>query len=87
MKKMTRWMLCLPLLAGFTGCATYQSSYLLEPEFEPELSLNAVASADGDLMMQPYSLVAADSVGLHTFGYEIAMWDTLYSQPATASAK
>ena len=88
-KQLTRWMLCLPLLAGFTGCSAYQTSHVIEPDLEPGLSLNAVASADGELVLQPFSLVAADSVGLSTFAYEIAMWEHFHGDnpDRTASAE
>ena len=58
--------------AGMTGCSAFDSSYVQQPE--PAVSLQAVASAEGDFVAQPFSLVAADSVGLATFGFEIAQW-------------
>jgi hypothetical protein len=57
---------------GMTGCSVFETSYVVEPE--PAVSLDAVASADGVFVAEPFSLVAADSVGLATFGYEISHW-------------
>ena len=63
---------CLVLIVGMTGCSVFESSHVVEPD--PAVSLQAVASADRAFVAEPFSLVAADSVGLMTFGYEIAQW-------------
>lgn len=64
---------CLLYTVTLTGCSAYQTSYVIEPE--PSLSPQAVVSADDVFVPAPFSLVAADSIGLATFGYEIAQWD------------
>ena len=73
---------CLLLGIGLTGCSAFETSYVVEPE--PSVSLEAVASAEGMFVAEPFSLVAADSVGLATFGYEIAQWAEM---PAEALAQ
>lgn len=74
-----RWLVrasaCLLMGIGLTGCSVFESSYVVEPE--PVVSLDAVASADDAFVAGPFSLVAADSVGLATFGYEIAQWEVM----------
>lgn len=87
LKRLTRRAACLPVLVGLLavgGCSFDQQSHFIEPEYEPMLSLNAVASAEGQLPPQVFSLVAADNLGLSTFGYEIAMWDLMYEKYALA---
>lgn len=74
---------CLVLLFAMTGCSVFQSnSYLVETE--PAVSPSAVASVDGRFVAEPFSLVAADSVGLATFGFEVAMWSEMPSEEALA---
>ncbi|MEO0474501.1 MAG: hypothetical protein AAF085_00835 [Planctomycetota bacterium] len=65
---------CLVMVAGLTGCSVFDSSYVIEPE---AVSLNAVVSAEGAFVAEPFSLIAADSVGLAAFGFEIARWDQM----------
>lgn len=71
-----RWLIrasaCLFLGVGLTGCSVFETGHVVEPE--PAVSLDAVASADSAFVAGPFSLVAADSVGLAAFGYEIAQW-------------
>lgn len=76
--------LCLIVVLMMTGCSVFQStSHIVEAE--QSVSPYAVASADDAFVAEPFSLVAADSVGLATFGFEIAMWaDT---PPADALAQ
>lgn len=58
----------------FIGCSSTQTSHFQEPTTAAP-SPSAVASADGAIELPPaFSLVAADSVGLATFGQEIAGW-------------
>ena len=86
-KRLFGLMFCLPAAAALTGCSSFQSTiHLVEPECDPVLSLNAVASADTgvEVPQQMFSLVAADSLGLSTFRYEIAMWDVVYEDYASA---
>ena len=65
--------LCLLFVFATTGCSVFQSnSHFVETG--PAVSPNAVASADEAFVAEPFSLVAADSVGLAAFGFEIAMW-------------
>lgn len=74
---------CLVLLFAMTGCSAFQSnSYLAENE--PAVSSAAIASVDGHFVAEPFSLVAADSVGLATFGFEVAMWAEKPSEEALA---
>lgn len=76
-------VLCLVVVFTVTGCSVFQSnSHLVETE--PAVSPNAVASAGDVSVAKPFSLVAADSVGLATFGFEIAMWADLPSEDALA---
>ncbi len=63
---------CLLYTAAMTGCSAVQASHLSEPEMA--VSPQAVASADDTFISEPFSLVASDSIGLATFGYEIAQW-------------
>ena len=74
--KVSRWSLyagvCLVFGSSMTGCSVFESSYVVESE--PGLSPNAVAAVDETFVAEPFSLVAADSVGLATFGFEIAQW-------------
>ena len=63
---------CLLALADFTGCSAFETSYFVEEE--PAVSPYALASLEPGFYEQPFSLVAADSVGLATFGHEIAQW-------------
>jgi len=84
MKTLTRSAACATLLAGFTGCSAFQSSHIIAAK--PAPSPYAVASADDEFYAQPFSLVAADSVGLATFGYEIAMWDDTPTQFVTVKS-
>ena len=63
---------CLLFAIFMTGCSSLQTSHFEEPELV--LSSQAVASADNTFVAEPFSLVAADSIGLATFGYEIALW-------------
>lgn len=77
--QMNQWLVrvsaCLLMGIGLTGCSVFETSYVVEPE--PVASFDAVASADDAFVAGPFSLVAADSVGLATFGYEIAQWDVM----------
>ena len=76
--------LCLLVVFAMTGCSVFQSnSHLVETE-PPAVSPNAVASVDEAFIAEPFSLVAADSVGLAAFGFEIAMWADLPSDDALA---
>lgn len=59
-------------IVTLTGCSALQTSHFIEPEMT--VSSQAVASADDVFVAEPFSLVAADSIGLATFGYEIAQW-------------
>ena len=63
---------CLLFALTMTGCSSVQTSYFIEPDvaFSPQ----AVVSAEDTFVAEPFSLVAADSIGLATFGYEIALW-------------
>jgi len=63
---------CLLFAVTMTGCSALQTSHFIEPELA--VSPQAVASADEVFVAEPFSLVAADSIGLATFGYEIAQW-------------
>lgn len=69
-----RAMACLFFVTAMTGCSAFQTSHLIEPDAEMVVSPQAVASAEDVFVAQPFSLVAADSIGLSTFGFEIAMW-------------
>ena len=60
------------LLMAMTGCSVFESSYVIEPELGP--MPGAIASASESFAAEPFSLVAADSIGLATFGFEIAQW-------------
>lgn len=73
-KTMFRAGVCTLFVATLTGCSVFQDSHVLEHELE--VSPYAIASAEGDFVPAPFSLVAADSVGLATFGFEIAQWGT-----------
>jgi len=64
--------MCLLFAITMTGCSAFQTSHVIEPEVP--VSPQAVASADDVFVAETFSLVAADSVGLATFGYEIALW-------------
>ncbi|MGB1123633.1 MAG: hypothetical protein ACPG4Q_00380 [Phycisphaeraceae bacterium] len=64
--------MCLFYAVFMTGCSALQTSHFEEPEFA--VSPLAVASADQTFVAEPFSLIAADSIGLATFGYEIALW-------------
>lgn len=71
---------CLLYAVTMTGCSAYQTSHVVEPA--PAISPNAVVSAEDAFVPQPFSLVAADSIGLATFGFEIAQWaDGLPAEP------
>lgn len=83
--RMTLLGSCMFAVVGLTGCSVLETSHIQEPD--PPLSVNAMASADGSLMAQPFSLVAADSVGLAAFGQELALWDSLYPAPRMADAR
>lgn len=73
------------LMSTMTGCSAFQpTSHVVEPE--TPLSPYAMASADGALVAEPFSLVAADSIGLATFGFEIALWDQIGADHALAEA-
>jgi len=73
-KTLYRTGACVLFTTSLTGCSVFQDSHVLEHELE--VSPYAVASAEGDFVSAPFSLVAADSVGLATFGLEIAQWGT-----------
>ena len=65
--------LCLLVVLMMTGCSVFQStSHLMEAE--EGVSPHALASADEVFVAETFSLVAADSIGLVTFGFEIAQW-------------
>lgn len=87
LQQMPRWIVCLAAMVVFTGCSSFQStSHFEEPEPQPHLSFNAVASADGiEVPQQMFSLVGADALGMSTFGYELAMWDAMHTDLADAS--
>lgn len=63
---------CLLFAVSMTGCSAMQTSHIHEPELA--VSPQAVASADDVFVAETFSLVAADSIGMATFGYEIALW-------------
>lgn len=87
-KTLSRSAACLAVAAGLTGCSIFEpveTSHFIEPK--PAPSPYAVASADEEFFSQPFSLVAADSVGLATFGREIAMWDDREGELALADIK
>ena len=67
---------CLLYTVTMTGCSAYQTSHFIEPVLA--VSPQAVVSAEDVFVPEPFSLVAADSIGLATFGYEIAQWDTRF---------
>lgn len=76
-QQLNRWLArtsaCLFSVLAMTGCSVFQSeSHVVE--MEPAVSPYAVASADEAFVAEPFSLIAADSVGLATFGLEIAQW-------------
>ena len=73
-KTLIRSTTCALFALGLTGCSAFETSHLAEAE--PAVSPNAMASADGAFVAAPFSLVAADSIGLATFGSEIALWYT-----------
>ena len=79
-------MSCLPIFVLLTGCSCFQqTSHIIEPEAElqPILAHNATASADTvEFTPQAFSLVAADSLGLATFGYELVLWDAMFTDLA-----
>ena len=61
---------------GTVGCSVFepaQQGHLIQPE--PAVSPYAVASADGAFVAPPVSLIAADSIGLSTFGQSVVMDD------------
>lgn len=76
--------LCLFVVLMMTGCSVFESSSHLM-EAQEGVSPYALASADDAFAAEPFSLVAADSVGLATFGFEIAMWADM--APADALAQ
>ncbi|MFK7789235.1 MAG: hypothetical protein AB8C95_07075 [Phycisphaeraceae bacterium] len=83
------WLLrtvpCLFFATAMTGCSAFQTSHFIEPDMEMSVSPQAIASADDVFIAEPFSLVAADSIGLATFGFEIAQWAEM--QPAEQLAK
>lgn len=83
-----RWLIrtggCLFAVFAMTGCSVFQSdSHLVEAE--PAVSPYALASAGDAFVTEPFSLVAADSVGLAAFSHEIAQWADM--PPADALAQ
>ncbi len=74
----------LALALGAVGCSTQQASHLEEPT--PGVSLNTIASADPQFVAPPFSLVAADSIGLATFGQQIVRDDVRGIDGAFAEA-
>ena len=75
---------CLLIVFALTGCSVFQSdSHFVEQE--QVVSPYALASAGDVFVAEPFSLVAADSVGLATFGFEIAQWADM--PPADALAQ
>ena len=87
--RLTRHVSALAMLAlalGSVGCSSArQTSLLVEPQ--PAVSLNAVATADDTFVAQSYSLVAADSIGLATFGQQIVLDDQRAREDRFADAR
>ncbi len=61
----------LTLMAG--GCSSFATRGIAV--HEPVVTLNTLASADPQFVAAPFSLVAADSIGLATFGQQIVRED------------
>lgn len=81
---------CLAVLVvmGFVGCATQQSSHIIEPDQAsmPEPTVYVIEAED-HATLGTFSLVAADSVGLAAFGWDIASLDLDGRDPALVEAQ
>lgn len=83
-QRLTTSALALVVMFGSVGCSTFRTSHFIESD--PGPTLGAVASADGTLTAQPFSLVAADSIGLATFGTQIVYEDLRIQERRLAEA-